>query len=63
MNAATSTIIQYVWMNVPVLSNPILTMSVCVQLELLDTTVKKVNTFSVCLHDLRVILVLKCFPM
>ena len=43
MNAATSTITQCVWMSVPVLSDPTLTMSVCVQLELLDKTAQKVS--------------------
>ena len=62
MSAATSTITQCVWMNVLVLSYPTLSMSVHVQLELLDTIVKKVNTLLVCLHNCCVIRMLKCFP-
>ena len=40
ITAATSTITHCVWMSVPVLSYPTLTMSVYVQLELLDKTVQ-----------------------
>ena len=43
ITAATSTITHCVWMNVPVLSYPTLSMSVSVQLELLDTIVKMVS--------------------